>query len=188
MSDNVRLWRWRRNPLRRRSDVAEAWAGLAVGTLIALGAPAAGVVTGVAVEQDMLRQSETRHRTPAVLAERAPSPEGGAEEDTKVLATVRWTASDGTPHTGKALVKPDSPAGARVSVWTDGDGRLRSAPATPGQALAGGVISGSAAAVVTGVLLAGGGRVIRAGLDAARATRWEREWAEIGPRWNQHTA
>lgn len=43
----TRMWgrRLRRNPLRRRSDVVEAWTVLAVAVLLLLGAPLLGAAT-----------------------------------------------------------------------------------------------------------------------------------------------
>ncbi|MDT3400199.1 hypothetical protein RKE29_26870 [Streptomyces sp. B1866] len=190
MRDKVKLWRRRPNPLRRGSDVAEAWVGLAVAALVAVGAPAAGVLTGATVDDAMLRQSREWRRTPAVLLERSPDAEAGltvAGQRTRVRATVRWTAENGTPHTGRALVAPRSEAGSRISVWLDRQGHLRNDPATPEQALMAGVVGGTSATVLAGCLALGCGKAVRMGLDAARAARWEREWAEIGPRWNQHT-
>ena len=40
------LWRWRRNPLRRTTDLAEAWLAFAALLLVLVGAPVVGVVVG----------------------------------------------------------------------------------------------------------------------------------------------
>lgn len=58
MGTSVRFRRWRRNPLRRGTEVAEAWTGVATAVLIAVGGPAAGATTAVAVEHDALHQSQ----------------------------------------------------------------------------------------------------------------------------------
>ncbi|MYS43445.1 hypothetical protein GTY23_19820, partial [Streptomyces sp. SID5998] len=47
----VRWWRWRRNPLRRTSDVVEAWILLVAWTLAVLGGLVAGLLTAGAVQQ-----------------------------------------------------------------------------------------------------------------------------------------
>src|SRR5207237_251923 len=43
MRTRVYGWRWRRNPLRRRSDVVEAWTVLVVAVLLSVVAPLVGV-------------------------------------------------------------------------------------------------------------------------------------------------
>src|SRR5690606_29315652 len=48
------LWRWRGNPLCRRSDRQEAWLSLCAALLIAVGAPLAGWY-GATLAQDSLR-------------------------------------------------------------------------------------------------------------------------------------
>ncbi|MER7187064.1 3-deoxy-7-phosphoheptulonate synthase, partial [Streptomyces hyaluromycini] len=47
MRTRVRGWRWRQNPLRRKSDVVEAWIALAVAVLLGVAAPLAGALTGL---------------------------------------------------------------------------------------------------------------------------------------------
>jgi hypothetical protein len=181
----VRLWRWRRNPLRRGTDRVEAWSVLAAGLLLAVGAPAVGAVTSTTVEDSVLRQGQDWHRTSAVLTQDARDASGvytGTDND-RVRATVRWTTADGATRTGKALVEPGSDAGTRTTVWLDAQGRLKDAPASPTEAFAQGVVLGSLAAAGTGLLSLGGLKAVRFGLDARRERDWEREWAEIDPRW-----
>ncbi|MFD9903677.1 hypothetical protein ACFWX4_05310, partial [Streptomyces sp. NPDC059063] len=57
-------WRWRRSPLRRRSDVVEAWAVLLVGTVLILGVPAAGFVAGAVVRSDARAEAGAEQRAP----------------------------------------------------------------------------------------------------------------------------
>jgi hypothetical protein len=181
----VRLWRWRRNPLLRRSDRVERWAIVAVGLLLAVGAPAVGTMTGIGFEAAALRQSQEWRRVPAVLIQDAPPSTGvyvGSADD-RVRATVRWTAPDGAARTGKALVEPGSRAGTGTTVWLALDGTLKQPPASPSEARAQGVVLGALAATGTGVLALGGLWTIRFELDARRDRDWEREWGEIDPRW-----
>jgi hypothetical protein len=182
----VRLWRWRRNPLKRRSDVAEAWMVLAAGVLMVVGAPAVGVATGLGVEEAELRQSQDWHRVSAVLTRTAPPATESVYSDSgngRVAATVRWTASDGSYRTGKALVEPGREAGARTLVWLDEHGVPQDDPVTPVQAQAGGMVVGASAATGTCLLVLGGRWAVRQRLDLRREAEWEREWAETGPRW-----
>lgn len=179
MSPRVRFWRWRRNPLRRRSDVAEAWAVLATGVLLATAAPVAGAVVGLSVDSASLREGRDWHRSSAVLVKDAAD---GTYAD-QVGAVVRWTAADGSSRTGTVLVRAGSNAGTRATIWLDDGGTLRHRPATAAEAAAQGTVYGVLAAVGAISLIAGGRWLIRVRLDRSRETEWEREWATVGPRW-----
>ncbi|MFD7406817.1 hypothetical protein ACFV7R_29990 [Streptomyces sp. NPDC059866] len=118
-SGRVSLWRWRRNPLRRRSDVAEAWIAVAAAAMLLLMAPAVGVVTAALGERSALHQAQGLHRTAARLVEDAPATPlrfSGIADD-RVRATVRWTTPDGSPKTGTAPVAAGSKAGSSTTVW-----------------------------------------------------------------------
>jgi hypothetical protein len=185
MSTHRWLWRLRRNPLRRRSDVAEAWIGLALGALAVVGAPAAGVVAAWGAEAELHHEVRADHTVSAVLLQDATtsaSVSGGTGYG-RVPTQVRWTASDGATRTGVATVPEGLTAGATTTVWLDNRGRPTEQP--PGsaevdaQAWTLGVVVGGAAC---GVSLAVR-RAVRAGFDRRRAAEWEREWAEVGPQW-----
>jgi hypothetical protein len=186
MGTKVRHWRLRDNPLRRRSDIAEGWAVLATGVLLATAAPAVGVAAAWAAEDAALRQARDRYRTVAVLAEAAP--ETSYTEGRHVLAAVRWTASDGSSRTGRTLVRAGSEAGSRTAVWLDDRGTVQPPPATPGQAAAQGIVFGATAATAAAVLFVGAGWGVRVRLDRRREAQWEREWAEVGPQWRHRRA
>lgn len=189
----TRLWRLRRNPLRRRSDLLEGWLRIAARLLLTLLIPAGCALTAASVAQQTLRAGEDLHRASAVLTEPAPGDPTengpgwfasvGQERDVPVRA--RWTAPDGTTHTGVAEAPPGSERGARVTVWLDDAGRTRPRPPEPGEAWAGGVLTGLALALPAVVLVMGARGVLCARLDARRAEGWEREWAEVGPEWSR---
>jgi hypothetical protein len=181
------MWRWRRNPLRRRSDVIEAWVVLVTGLVMAVGGPAAGVAAGNSVDEALRQGRAERHRVPAVLKEDAPTATAAADgtNSARVSAVVRWTGPDGAVHTGTARVFEGRKAGDATVVWTDGRGRLVQQPPTPEQIATRSVLAGvSAAAGVGAVSLAGRG-IVRWRLDRSRAQEWGRAWAEVGPRWSR---
>ncbi|MGP3969024.1 Rv1733c family protein [Streptomyces sp. 6N223] len=186
------LWRWRRNPLRRRSDLLEGWLCLVAALLIVVAGPGVAALTATSVAHETLRQGEELHRATAVLTAPAPETPGpaggegfplGAGED-RVAADARWTAPNGTTYTGTAPAEPGSEAGTRVTVWLDDEGERRQAPPSPSEAWAGGVMTGAAVGVLVGLLVLGGLIVLRCRLDAWRERRWGREWAEVGPEWS----
>ncbi|WP_143668298.1 Rv1733c family protein, partial [Streptomyces carpinensis] len=143
------LWRWRRNPLRRRADMVEAWVVLGAWVVTVLAGVLAGWTAARGVERVMARERMEWRPTAAVVTERAPGLRPGDRDATgdgtgrgiahgtdalRVWAEVRWSAPDGSSHTGQARVEPGSAVGSRVTVWTDPGGRLVARPATPAQA------------------------------------------------------
>ena len=184
-----RLWRWRRNPLRRRDDVIEAWTVLAVWTVVTVGGTATGLVTAHAADDVFARQRAERHSVGAVVVSGVPPTAaaiGGASG--RRMATVRWTGPDGSARTGRTLVETGLDAGTRVTVWQDAEGRLTSAPPdTTEAAIEAGVLGTGAAAALAGLVF-GGGAVVRWRLDRRRADEGGREWELVGPRWGHQTS
>ncbi|MFJ9426384.1 hypothetical protein [Streptomyces sp. NPDC101249] len=179
----VRLWRWRRNPLKRRSDTVEAWVLLGTWLLTALAGVTAGLAAGRSVDAGLARERVEWTSVRGVLAERAPGGTGRETADAReqVWGTVHWTSPDAVRATGQVRVAPGAAAGTPVTVWTDPAGHLVSEPATPAEArfraaAVGGLVGLSAAAVpfVAGRLLCV--RLRRHGLD-----RWDAEWARFDP-------
>ncbi|KAF3463691.1 hypothetical protein [Streptomyces sp. Tu 3180] len=184
----VRLWRWRRNPLRRRSDLVEAWVLLAALVLALTGAVLAGLAAAGAVDGALAERRDRTRAVPAVLTEdsaRTPPAAVSENGDGGVWAPVRWTAPDGTGRTGRTEVEPGNEAGTAVTVWTDPAGRLVSPPPTGAEARFQIVMAG----VTIGVAAAGlgllGGRLVRGGLQRRRLGEWEAEWRLVEPSWRK---
>jgi hypothetical protein len=177
-------WRFRRNPLRRRSDLIEGWLLLFTWLLAVVVAVVAGVLTAGAVEDDVNRLRAQRHAVTAVLtedAERSPSATEGTDMD-QAWATVRWTGRDGKVRTGVARVEADGKTGSGTEVWLDERERLVPEPATAEQAELQGTVLGMAAAVGAGALVAFAGWGGCARLGRRRLAQWDKEWADIDPR------
>lgn len=194
MRTRVRGWRWRHNPLRRRSDVVEAWTVLAVALLLLLGAPLAGAIAGwwahgeareVASEQRAERhrvRAEVAGRTPGSL----PSVQAGNEHSYRV--TVRWTEPGSGARTATARVPAGTHRGDTVDVWFDSRGRSVPPPSngtavwqhtlTIGVCAAGGAV---------GVVLLGH-CVVRGAATRHRLVEWERDWALTEPQWTRRRA
>ncbi|WP_252395587.1 Rv1733c family protein [Streptantibioticus parmotrematis] len=188
MCATVRMWRWRRNPLRRRSDVMEAWVGLAVGVVMVLGAPMAGWAASDSMRASLDAQNAGRHAASAVLVANAPSAVStGSDSGTNtavVQAPARWTGPDGSGHTGSVPVTPGARSGTTTPVWLDAHGRLTDAPLSPSQTAVQADLIGAGAAGGFCLLTLAGQRSVRAQLDRHRASQWEREWAKVGPQWS----
>ncbi|MEU6148103.1 hypothetical protein ABZ848_48185 [Streptomyces sp. NPDC047081] len=180
----VWLWRWRRNPLRRRGDVVDAWIVLAAWLIALCGGLFTGLAAGVAADHGLQRHRTERHLVSAVLAENAPGrTSASALDNNHVWATVRWTAPDGSTRSGQAKVRPDAKQGTPATVWVDRHDRLASKPLTPGEA--------SFQAAWTGVLvglgavgaLLGGAQLLRLHLARRQARQWDEEWARVDTPW-----
>lgn len=182
----VWLWRWRRNPLRRRSDVLEAWIMLAAWVFTVLGGAVAGLATVGAVENSLARERAESRTVPAQLIEDAREASGPAGR--VVWTRVRWTAPDGTVRSGQVRVAAGTLADTPVLVWTDPDGRLVDRPTTvPVARLRAWLIGVFAGAGVAGIPLAVGS-FLRGRLERRRVDRWDEDWARIGPLWGRMTS
>ncbi|MCQ4083604.1 hypothetical protein NGB36_24140 [Streptomyces sp. RB6PN25] len=190
-------WRWRPNPLRRRSDVVEAWAGLATAAVVAVGAPAAGLATGRTVGYELQRtvrlQHAQRHLVPATVLSTsartvpAVSADGDSTDgqDTVRSAVVRWTAPDGTVRTGTIHIVLPRQSGDRVPVWIDTRGVLTGRPmdrstATTNAVAAGLGVAAGVASFACGMRQLLGWRILR-----RRLADWERAWARLGQDWGR---
>ncbi|RAJ62391.1 hypothetical protein K378_03741 [Streptomyces sp. Amel2xB2] len=180
------LWRWRKNPLKRRSDHAEAWAGLAAAVIMAVGAPLTGALAADEATS-ALREQPGLHRASAVLREDAPTTDGvvTVSDEPTVLTEVQWTGPDGRPHTGRAPVESGTSQGTRVPIWLDGRGQPHEPPPDASEVALESGAAGGAVAVGTCFFVGSACWVVRRRLDARREKQWESEWAFVGPYWTR---
>ncbi|MFE4698969.1 hypothetical protein ACFRIC_18065 [Streptomyces sp. NPDC056738] len=183
-------WRWRRNPLRRRTDLAQAW--VAVGLLLAVlvGIPAAMFLVGDASyrhhRESARHQAATRYDTTAVLVHDAPRhPEPGSDEAKEALypVTVRFTDAQGHVRTAKADVEPALSRGSTVRVWVDTEGRITGPPLTPEQVRDRTMACAVLAGLAVPALGAGAYGCVVRGLARHNLARWDTAWADTAPRW-----
>ncbi|MDI5913063.1 MULTISPECIES: hypothetical protein [Streptomyces] len=184
------LWRWRRNPLRRRTDLAQAWIAVGLFLVVAAATPVAVFLTGTTAyrhHKEIARhQAITRYDTPAVLLHDAPRhPEPGSYEARKTLypATVRFTDPAGTPRTAETDVAPALTAGSTVRVWVNADGKITDPPLTMEQVRSRAMGCALLAALAVPVLGAALHGYANRRLERHRLTQWDAAWAEIAPRW-----
>ncbi|MDN3029272.1 hypothetical protein [Streptomyces sp. S.PB5] len=179
----VRLWRWRRNPLRRPGDLAEAWVLLTAWLLALVGGLIAGVVTARAIEELADRQRAEVREVSAVLVEDAEN-RGPARvaPDHRVWVTVRWTVPGGPAHEDQARVPYGTRAGSTVPLWTDGAGRITSEPLSPAESRLHGLAGGALAASGLGATVLGAAWVLRLRMEQRRLAQWDEEWERIDTR------
>ncbi|MFG2801223.1 hypothetical protein OIE43_04600 [Streptomyces pseudovenezuelae] len=193
MGTRVRGWRWRRNPLRRRSDVVEAWTVLAVAVLMLLGAPLIGAVVGRWAHDDAravaAEQRSERHRVRAEVVgsvpDSRPSVQGGRERSYRV--TVRWTEA-GVTKTATARVPAGTDRGERVDVWFDSRGRSVAPPPDATAIWQHTLVMGACGAGATIAVLLLGHSLVRGVAGRHRLAEWERDWALTEPQWTRRRA
>ncbi|MFD6297943.1 hypothetical protein ACFWFU_24320 [Streptomyces sp. NPDC060235] len=194
MRTRVLGWRWRRNSLRRRCDVVEAWCVLVVGVLLLVGAPLAGAAAGWwtydVARAEATAQRATLHQVRAVLVDdtpaAVPATPGGIQRSFPAL--VRWTATDGQVRTDLVRVPSGVRGGAHIDVWTDARDRIVRAPSSTSviwqRALAVGLFT--ALGTVLALLVAR--LCVRRSVDRRRLDQWARDWALTEPGWTRRTA
>ena len=186
----VLLWRWRRNPLRRRTDLAQAWIGLGLFLAVLAATPAVMILVGETAhghgKKTARHQIATRHHIPAVLVHDAPGhPEPGSDEAKKALypVTVRFTDPGGHARTAKADVEPALTAGSTVRLWVDTEGKLTDAPLTPQQVRDRAIGYAVLAAMTVALLGAAAYAYAHHRLERHNLAGWDAAWARTAPRW-----
>ncbi|MEU3346760.1 hypothetical protein ABZ723_17575 [Streptomyces sp. NPDC006700] len=183
----VWLWRWRRNPLRRTSDVVEAWILLVAWVLAVAGGVLAGVLTAGAMQQAADRVRADTHSVPAMVTQEATR--GAVRPVGSVLGwgTVRWTDADGSAHTGRTRVPVSATPGDHVTVWANGQGTLTPPPASAADIAFQTTLGGLWAGTTTAGVVIGGAKLARIRLDRRRFTQWDEEWARVDTPWGWKT-
>lgn len=192
------VWRWRRNPLRRRTDRLEAWVALVAALLIVLGATSAGWLTGRAAQGALLETVRIQHQqrhlvwvTVDRLISRAPldpDPETSSQRDAHRRVLGRWTARDGSAHLGQLAAPRPVETGERFRIWTDDRGRVVPRPMDTGTAGAHAVLAGLGTTAGVGMMIEGARRMIVWQLMVRRFRRWDQEWKRAGQDWGRADA
>ncbi|MFG2123341.1 hypothetical protein [Streptomyces sp. NPDC048710] len=190
------LWRWRRNPLRRATDVAEAWVALVALVLVSVAAPVIGFLVGMAAQESLQRsvreQQHSRHLVTATVvrglgsAPMETDPDTGTAHDARSRVLADWTAPDGTRQHGAALANLKSPHGGdHFRLWTDPHGRITTRPLDSPTATTHAVLAGFGAALLTVGLVESGRRLIVWRMVRRRYARWDQAWDRAGPDWGK---
>ncbi|MET9467586.1 hypothetical protein ABZY44_22805 [Streptomyces sp. NPDC006544] len=192
------VWRWRRNPLRRPTDLFEAWVAFAALLCVLLVAPALGCAAGLRVDGTLQRaareQRQERYLVPAVVVRPTPDAVVGADADTatqrqaprRSRIVASWTAPDGSSHQGTVPAAEEPPRpGDRFRIWTDTHGRLVGQPLDPSAASIHAGLAGLAAALGIAALVETVRRLVVRRLMHRRYLRLDRAWAAAGPDWGR---
>ncbi|MFI6012707.1 hypothetical protein ACIBAG_28520 [Streptomyces sp. NPDC051243] len=190
------LWRWRHNPLRRTTDLVEAWVALAALLLVLVAAPLAGSLIG-GLAQDTLQESvreqrASRHLVTATVVREVEGstldvdPEASTGRDMRTRVVADWTAPDGSAHQSAVMANLDTPQpGDRFTIWTDRQGRAVARPLDPATAATHAVLAGLGAALLAAGLVEGGRRLVVWRMVRRRYARWDQAWDKAGPDWGR---
>jgi hypothetical protein len=190
------VWRWRRNPLRRRTDLAESWVALLAAVLILLGAPAVGVMVGSLVQDTLVQSVREQHQQRHLVTASAvrtlrqptvdPDPETSSSRDAggpRVVAT--WKAPDGKTRTGTATAPRLLTPGDRFRIWTDDQGRLVASPMSVSRAGRHAALAGAGAAAVAAGLVELMHRTVLWRLLRRRYDKWDHAWERASQDWGR---
>ncbi|MFE7896834.1 hypothetical protein ACFU3E_04675 [Streptomyces sp. NPDC057424] len=179
----VRWWRWRRNALKRRVDVVEAWVVLAGWVLALLAGLVAGLMAAGTVERAVERQRAESRQVQAVVVEDAPGPSPArVASDHRVWGKVQWTAPDGSTHREEARVAPRAPAGSTISLWVNRSGDITSPPVSSGEAWLHTAMGGALTGFFAGGAVLGATCLSRLAFDRRRMAQWDAEWERMDTR------
>ena len=186
----VRRWWPDRNPLRRTADRAEV-AVLAILVLVCLaGAPLAALAASHEVSTTSGRAERAQagwRPVPAVLQHSAPQQaQVRGQTSLEPQVTARWTAPDGTPHSGVIYAPGGTRAGSTVMVWTDSAGQPTGLPLQPADVAARVAMAAALAAAAVAAVAACAGLLAHRALDRRRLAAWDARWYETGPQWSGH--
>lgn len=195
-------WRWRRNSLRRRSDLVEAWLG-AVTALMLCTVPLAGWWAGQSVDRALHRvaraQRAERTLVPATVVQ-SPAAAGTAaapgaakaaaaairaDTDPRHGDMMHWIAPDHSSHTAKVPVGLEVWHGNQLLLWTDRTGVLVPPPLDDATASTHAVLAGVAAGSAAGGAVLMSRQLLMWRLMRRRMDSWEREWARVGQDWGR---
>ena len=176
-----------RNPLRRTMDRVEAMVAGGLVVAFLAGAPLTAVAAGHAVYSVGSRtahaQQATWRQVSAVLLATAPA--AGFRQD-QVTVSARWTAPDGTRHTGTVPVPAGTRAGHTVMVWVDAAGRLTSRPPLQlSQVRAQAALATMFTPLAVGFVLLCAGLLVHAVLGRRRLAAWDTDWQVTEPQWTK---
>ncbi|MFE9017410.1 hypothetical protein ACFYNL_02340 [Streptomyces sp. NPDC007808] len=190
------LWRWRRNPLRRTTDLVEAWVALAALSLILVVAPWAGFLVGGlaqdALQKSVREQRASRHLVTATVLRKLDAPRLDTDPESATGRSARsrvmagWTAPDGTVHRAPLTAHLEAPRpGDRFTIWTDRKGLPVPRPLDSATASTHAVLAGFGAALIAAGLVEGGRRLVLWRMVLRRYVRWDQAWDKAGPDWGR---
>ncbi|WP_157979553.1 Rv1733c family protein [Kribbella monticola] len=178
-----------RNPLRRGFDRIEAalfWCALLLALLLVPAAAALGTSVSAASERAAVHQRSQLRQVEAHALEDGGPIFPATPGQAGVRVRVGWQDETGWPQEGRTIVANGTKAGSAVTIWLDRNGAIAKPPRQSTDSSALGGLVGIITVMLGWLLLAALSRLARVPLDRRRALAWEREWAEVSPRWKSN--
>jgi hypothetical protein len=180
------------NPLRRRIDRIETFVRLTVLVLLFAAVPAGAFLAGRTADHVFGHQAQVQqaseHQVTAILTQDAPMV--GAVDPYSAVetawATARWTAPNGTVHTGGALVVAGTRKGSQTRIWINDAGAITDPPAGHRDVMAEVAVTVMATGIAAILLLLGAEAIVIHSLNRRRFGAWDAEWRATGPLWTNH--
>jgi hypothetical protein len=176
-----------RNPLRRGTDRAETAIIASLLAAFLVSAPFSAVTAGHSFRAAGVREERAQaaawHKVPALLLKDAPADSFVDYGPSAISALGRWTAPDGSRHTGYIGVPAGTRAGSTVATWTDASGRLTGPPLQSAQVGDRAALAAMLAPLIPAVLLLAAWRLARRALGKRRSASWDADWRATGPHW-----
>lgn len=178
---------------RRATDRIEdvvAWLLTTLGLLVAVLAATTGARLHAEVAHRVDVETQERTQVQAVLLEPAPTVLGDKARGARPLPVsvpARYPAPDGTERVADAPVPGPLPAGAAVPIWVDRSGKITTAPVRAADPMASAAMGAAGVLIVGAIVLGGLWAVVRGTILRVNLARWEREWAQVEPRWRGGT-
>jgi hypothetical protein len=194
----VRGWRWRRNPLRRPTDVVEAWLLLVTVAVLCL-TPLLGWWAGAMADRTLQATVRAQHveRTlvPATVqpdtkgAGAAPTAQGARNDPAPGFSghgdVLKWRAPDGTAHTADVSSDLELWQQGHIRLWVDRHGDLVPPPLDRATAGTRAVLTGTAVTSTAAGLVVVARQLAMWRLMRRRMASWEREWERVGQDWGR---
>jgi hypothetical protein len=186
-------WRWRRNPLRRRSDLVEAWLGLATAVLLCA-TPVLGWWAGHSVDRALQRVVRAEQGQRKLVPAKVLNPPKTAPAVADKIGTadprrgdlLRWTSYDGrSVYTATVPGDIEVWQRGRIRLWTDRAGELVAPPLDSATAATHAVLAGTAMGSAAAGFLLITRQLLMWRLMSRRLDGWEREWARVGQDWGR---
>lgn len=177
------------NPLRRRSDLIEAWLLPVAAAAFLVLAPLVAWAAVLWVHADAApaeHAARSWHEVPAVLLHATPGPmmSDSASDSWVVWTLASWTA-DGQRHVAKVPAAAGISAGSTVPVWLNRAGHVQPLPLTASQVSDRVDIVVAAVLSVLAVVLSCLAMAGRSLLNRKRLAAWEAAWLAVGPQWSR---
>lgn len=175
------------NPVRRRSDLIQAWARVVAGVLVLMGCAVAAMAGRAGYERQLAVDHVSAHHGYQVTghvvsdADVATSPDGYP-----LLGTgeVAWRDRAGRRHLEVFVLRSNV---RTVPLWVGADGRASTTAPTRGMAVVAGASTGIYTLLATVAGIAVAYLALVSVLARRRSAEWEREWTRVEPGWRRQT-